>query len=58
MPAETKDTPNPIAEFAGALNPKAGALGDALPFQLTAETPRPTVRADEQPGLFPDDEEL
>jgi hypothetical protein len=57
MPAETKDPQNPIAEFAGALNPPAGALADALPFSLTAEAARPTAPADEQPGLFSEDDE-
>lgn len=53
--AEMKDTPSPIAEFAGALNPPAGALADTLPFQLTAETTAP-AGPDEQPGLFPEDD--
>ncbi|MGB2713263.1 MAG: hypothetical protein WBC51_03730 [Vicinamibacterales bacterium] len=57
MPADTKDPSNPIAEFAGALNPPTGALADSLPFSLTAEAAKPTAGAEEQPGLFSEDHE-
>ena len=56
MAAETKDHENPIADFAGALNPRAGALAGALPFQLVAETAKPAQRQDDQLGLFPEDD--
>ena len=57
MKPERDDAPNPIADFAEALNPPAGALGDALPCSLTAERPKSERRADEQPGLFSEDDQ-
>lgn len=45
------ESPDPIADFARELNPPAGALADALPFALQAETPR-SAPTEHQPNLF------
>ena len=46
-------TDDPIADFAAALNPPAGALADSLPFTLTAERITPAPREAQIP-LFDD----
>jgi hypothetical protein len=42
---------SPVWTFAASLNPKGGALGDALPFTLTGQRARP-LPPPVHPGLF------
>lgn len=54
---ERPDAENPIAEFAAAVNPPAGALADALPFTLTPPPVAPAAPSETQPDLFTEGED-